>query len=569
MTDANIAMKNELKNCFDVKGNLSFKKINQDLLERIILSTKFLDEYFPKIQERVYCILNDIDQIIKCPITNEKLKYSPQHKKYSNSRTFSQQNKKITNTFNFKDKNKEDLEYIITKFSNQDYTLLSKYQCIELYSSLTPNKNSRINVSIAKSYLNFICSVFYYTLFFDNFNFNISERIYCIKHNISQHMTDSYGIKLNYINIEIGYSRFPTKQAMYDFHLKSAHVIISENFEVNSFIKDDQTGTTNRINVTCKICNYSFSPFFKNGLWKNIYCPGCNGLSNRSKMELQMLDYLRSLGITNIVENDRTILNGREIDIYLPDFNIGIEMCGILWHSFGTSYPNTAHKEKTHKYKHRDKYTDCLQKNISLLTIFDNEWNLKQEIVKSIVCNKLGKSNSRIYARSCKFSKISKPEADIFLDQNHIQGKCSYSDAYGLYYMDKLVSIMCFGKRKLTRGDSKYELIRFCNALHTSVIGGASKILKNSGISHCISYCDLRYSSGNLYEKLGMRLINTSPPNYFYTLDKIHLHHRINFQKHKISNINDPRTEWQIMYDNGYRRIYDCGNLVFEYSVTK
>jgi hypothetical protein len=127
---------------------------------------------------------------------------------------------------------------------------------------------------------------------------------------------------------------------------------------------------------------------------------------------------------------------------------------------------------------------------------------------------------------------------------------------------------MCFGKRKLTRGKCEYELIRFCNKLNTSVIGGASKILKNSNVDNFISYCDLRYSNGNLYKSLGMDLLRTTTPNYYY-VKHLTLYHRMNFQKHKISFDSDTRTEREIMYSNGYRRIYDCGNLVFSYRKTK
>jgi hypothetical protein len=124
---------------------------------------------------------------------------------------------------------------------------------------------------------------------------------------------------------------------------------------------------------------------------------------------------------------------------------------------------------------------------------------------------------------------------------------------------------MCFGKRKITRGEVKYELLRFCNKIGYSVIGGASKLLKNSNVRECISYCDLRYSNGNLYNKLGMKLINQSKPNYYYTKNNIDLLHRANFQKHKIINEPTSLTETDIMYDNGYRKIYDCGNLVYHY----
>jgi hypothetical protein len=286
-------------------------------------------------------------------------------------------------------------------------------------------------------------------------------------------------------------------------------------------------------------------------------------------MEDEMIDFIKELGIINIESNNRTILNGFELDIYLPDQKIAIEMCGVLWHSFGTTFPNNSHKEKIEKTKHLEKYNKCKNLGISLITIFDNEWMINRDIVKSIIANKLGKTKNKIFARKCVFKEISKDESLIFLEKNHIQGKCKYSKSYGLYYHNEIVSMMSFGNRKLGRGNAQYELVRFCNKLNTSVIGGASKILKNSKIYSFISYCDLRYSSGGLYNTLGMNLIRTSPPNYFYTLDKINLQHRMNFQKHKISSPGDNRTEWEIMYDKGYRRIYDCGNLVFAYQITK
>jgi hypothetical protein len=36
---------------------------------------------------------------------------------------------------------------------------------------------------------------------------------------------------------------------------------------------------------------------------------------------------------TNVIRKDRGILNGKEIDIYLPDYNIGIEFNGLYYHS--------------------------------------------------------------------------------------------------------------------------------------------------------------------------------------------------------------------------------------------
>lgn len=558
-------LKEQIKKCYDVKGNLAFKKFSTELLESVNKETAFLDSYDSKLQERVYCVLNDVGQVITCPITKEKLRFSPQTKSYSRSKTDAYRNRVIKNIANHKKRNDEYFENIVKSYNTSNYTLLTKEQCINIFDSLMVCLNSRINSAVAKSNVDFACSMFYYTPFISLDGLDMSERIYCIKNNISTPPTDIYNVKLKFQNRFKGYSKFPSKQACNAYHLNNASKEIDKSFIVNEYITEKKSGTTSRVNVTCKTCGHTFTPLFKNALWKNIYCPGCNGIAGRSKGELEIIEYLKSLGVITIIENDRVLLDGLEVDILLPDYNLGIEFCGILWHSFGVTYPNNIYKEKEIKHRHGYKYTEAKSKNISLLTIFENEWNLKKDIVKSIIANKLGKTEHRIYARKCVFLEVSKTDSNRFLEYNHIQGKCTYNKAFGLYYEEKLVSLMCFGTRKLSKGLMNIELIRFCNKLNTTVVGGASKMLKNSNIKKCISYCDLRYSSGGLYKSLGMRLLRTTKPNYYYTLDRIHLLHRTNFQKHKISKVGDSRTEWQIMYDRGYRRIYDCGHLVFEY----
>ena len=562
-------LKEQIKQCYDVKGNLSFNKISKELLKLIEDNTTFLDQYNPKTQERVYCIMNDISTLLTCPITNKKLRFSPQNKIYSNSREFFQANKSIKNPANHKLRMDTHYDTVFEIYGLNKYNILSKSDCLNRFDELSPTTNSRITGTIAKNNIDFACSCIFYTKYLGEDLLKISERCYCIKNNISECPVDIHGNKLKYINRFDGYSKFASKVDSYQSYIDAAELEISKKFIVNGYIKELDSGTTKRLNVTCKTCNLTFTPFFKNALWKYIYCPGCDGVTGRSRMEVEVIDYIKSLGITNIIENDRKVLDGFEIDILLPDLNIGIEMCGILWHSFGTGYPRNNYNEKSEKYKHRAKYDKCKLKNISLLTIFENEWNLKRDIVKSIISNKLGKSINRIYARKCTCSTVSKRIANEFLENNHIQGRCSYSDAFGLHHNGELISLMCFGKRKITRGDCQDELIRFCNKSHTSVVGGASKILKFSKKQQFISYCDLRYSSGNLYDKLGMKLLRTTNPNYYYTLDKIHLLHRVNFQKHKIWDGKIPQTETQIMYSNGYRKIYDCGNLVFVYSNDK
>jgi hypothetical protein len=293
-------------------------------------------------------------------------------------------------------------------------------------------------------------------------------------------------------------------------------------------------------------------------------CPKCTILS--SSQELEICSFL---DINNIqyIQSERSILGGKELDICIQSHNLAIEFNGIYWHSEGVGKNRSYHLNKT---------KECIDKNIQLLHIFENEWvhHIKHEIWKSIINNKLNICNSKIFARKCHINEVDNKTAKQFLLNNHLQGHTHSSINIGLYYENELVSLMTFGKSRYNK-KYQYELIRFCNKINTLVTGGASKIFKyfirNYNPESLISYADLRYSNGTLYEKLGFNKLKNSTPNYFYfhKNNKLKLMSRVQFQKHKLQDkleTFDPElTEYQNMLNNGYDRIWDCGNGVYEY----
>jgi len=127
---------------------------------------------------------------------------------------------------------------------------------------------------------------------------------------------------------------------------------------------------------------------------------------------------------------------------------------------------------------------------------------------------------------------------------------------------------MSFGKSRYNK-NYDWELVRYCNILNHNIIGGASKLLNyfrkiNNG--SIISYADYTWSNGNLYQKLGFNLINQTRPSFWY-INKDGIYSRNQFQKHKLKNkltiFDEKLTEWQNMVNNGYDRIWGCGNLVY------
>ena len=296
-------------------------------------------------------------------------------------------------------------------------------------------------------------------------------------------------------------------------------------------------------------------------------CPSCSHTFSNEEEEVS--NFIKSIvGEENVISKDRSILNGKEIDIYVPSKQIGIEFNGLRWHS------EEFNKDKNY---HLLKTEECAKKGIRLIHIFEDEWISKKEIWKSMLKNIFEKTENKIYARKCEIKNIEPVEANKFLLNNHIQGVCSSSIKLGLYYNNELVSLMTFSKTRHFIGAQKYdyELLRFCNKINTCVIGGASKLLKHFIEIYkpktIVSYADRRWSTGNLYHKLGFNLYNISRPNYFYII-KGKRKNRINFQKSvlvKKYNCPENMSEHEFCLSQHWYRIYDCGCLCYELNLIK
>jgi len=324
------------------------------------------------------------------------------------------------------------------------------------------------------------------------------------------------------------------------------------------FTKEEYNGTIGfKYPWRCLECSSEFISSFVNGIPPR--CPKCSPVIksySQAEKDIRVFisDELRVL--TSKIRPENVF----EIDIFCNDYSIGFEYDGLYYHStdkIGKDY----HLNKTNFFKER---------GISVYHIFEDEWLNKKEIVKSIIKTKLNKFDKTFYGRKCTIKEINYNVAKSFVDENHIQGYSNSCMRVGLFFEEELISVMTFGK---SRFDKKYEweLIRFCNKLGYKVVGGAGKLFnyfKNEyNPSNIISYCDLRYFDGIMYEKIGMKFSHISSPNYFYFLNNKIRFSRNRFQKHKLKNIletfDENKTETENMLDNKYLQIHDCGNKVF------
>ena len=276
--------------------------------------------------------------------------------------------------------------------------------------------------------------------------------------------------------------------------------------------------------------------------------PNFNGSSSG---EFEIGEIFTSL---DTIKNSRSIIPPYEIDIFVPKYNIGIEYNGSYWHSEFNGKD---------KHYHIRKQLLAEEKNIKLIQIFDFEWNNKKHQIEGYLKSLLNE-NLRIFARNTIIKCPTKQETKMFFDENHIHGNTGHKFSYGLYNDGILVSLISLGKSRFSK-KYDYEVLRFCNKIGITVVGGLSKLIsyikKNLEFNSLVSYTHRRLFDGKSFINSGFELSHKTQPGYFWANEySYEILSRHKTQKHKL---NTNLTETEYMKSKGYNKVWDCGQLVF------
>jgi hypothetical protein len=199
-------------------------------------------------------------------------------------------------------------------------------------------------------------------------------------------------------------------------------------------------------------------------------------------------------------------------------------------------------------------------KDVHVIHLWEDIFLTRKAQVLSRINSFLG-LNKRIYGRSTLIEKISKEEADSFLNQFHLQGSVGARYRYCLIYKNETVAVATFSnKRKMSRQGPDHtsaELIRFATKDGITITGGLSKLIKHYvkmvGPNDLMSYADRDWSLGKGYLAAGFRLKTITPPSKIY-LDKV------NLQRYFVHRIPRPTDEAS---NTDYIEIFNTGNLKF------
>lgn len=313
--------------------------------------------------------------------------------------------------------------------------------------------------------------------------------------------------------------------------------------------------------INCETCNqiYDIDTTLFYYRYKNnqVLCTFCNDpIANHcSEFESSVFEFVK-LNWSGECIRSYKYENKKEIDIFIPELNLAIECNGIFWHS---------EKFKTNTY-HLEKFNDLKNLGIDLIYVWEDDWEFKSDIVKSIIMNRLKLIDKKIYARNCEIKIVEDVKSiKAFLNKNHIQGYVPCKLNIGLYYNDELISIMCFSKKR-----KEMELCRFCSLIGTNILGAGSKMFKyfinSTDFETIYSYADLSMFNGEFYKSIGFSFQYTTKPNYWWVIGRTR-QHRFKWRKSKLISMghDSNKTEKEIMNSLTYHRIFGVGLAKYVY----
>ncbi len=203
----------------------------------------------------------------------------------------------------------------------------------------------------------------------------------------------------------------PKKQSLQEFIEKA----IEKHGNKYDYSKVEYINSHTKVKIICSK-HGCFEQLPNNHTSKEYGCPKCS-MNGTSKQEKEIVDFIKTFYQGEVIENSRSIISPKELDIFIPEKNFAVEYNGLYWHTYDND-----DLARNNKKRHIDKTKACTEKNIGLFHVFSDEWNNKQDIIKSMIKYRLGYVEEKIHARKCEIKIISKTEGKQFFSTSHISG---------------------------------------------------------------------------------------------------------------------------------------------------
>lgn len=265
-----------------------------------------------------------------------------------------------------------------------------------------------------------------------------------------------------------------------------------------------------------------------------------------------------TLGFKDAVSNASGIVPGQVFDVYVPSKNFAVEFHNVDWDA------DDAHADAFVRGAHRKKYVSSKAANVRLIQFYSDEWNNRRSICESVIRNALGANNVQLNGRDCEVKVIDVAQSKPFLEQNHLQGGTRAKHHLGLFHPDHgLVGVMTVRIPIQKKYGNVCELARMALKGGVSVRGGAGKLVAAvkewaiaQGHEGVISYAELRFGEGNVYEKCGFTLAGETTVNYWYS-NKAKRWDRFKYRA------QPGKPEKQVVEEAGVKAVWGSGNKIY------
>lgn len=306
--------------------------------------------------------------------------------------------------------------------------------------------------------------------------------------------------------------------------------------------------------MRCKTKGHLVSVSYEGLFYETRGCGICNAESGGSKPENEIAELFTSWGIP-VIRNDRRVLKGLELDIFIPEYHMAIEHNGLYSHNNDNIKKRDYHYTKTEMAK---------AAGIQLITIFGDEWQHRRNAVVGFLSNKFNIEPTMVHGRTCKVVTPTIAEVREFCELYHLQGAPSRNTqmAFALEHGGMILGMLSLSHHH--RVADVWLINRICFRPGFRIAGGSERLLHHMkawlverNIKQVLSFSDRRYSQGKLYQRLGFRHDGFTRPDYSYVKGT----HRFSKQSLKKTEFEkgSKRTEFQLRLDQGYSMIYDCG----------
>lgn len=316
---------------------------------------------------------------------------------------------------------------------------------------------------------------------------------------------------------------------------------------------DDYKNKYQKLRLRCKVCQ---SIQLKNMMMieSTPVCHICH--PKESKGHLEVLEFARSLGVENIISNDRRIISPLELDILIPENKLAIEYNGLYWHSTARILDKDYHEKKR---------IATVNAGYRFFAIYEDEWRDKKDIIMGMIRHRLGKCTEKYDARSLKVEEIDSNSSSAFFEKSHLEGSTKNIKTFGLVDgKGKIFAATSLRRPFHSSKSSRLEIARSAALPGISLRGWLGKLTKESlkysksmKYQGLMTYVDSRVGCGEGYTTSGLWMLEKSStgPRFWWT----DFENRFNRFKYKADKENG-LTQAEVAINAGVSEIWGCSN---------